>query len=356
MELAVEVPRDELGPVASNEMWAEIYDRVAAADPATTAPRWSSSTRAGWPSASRIAWPNAWAKTPCCRITAACRARCASKPKRGLKNGELRAVVATASLELGIDIGTVDLVCQIGSPRSIAVALQRVGPLRSLDRREARRPPLRHHARRADRMRRAGARHSLAASWTGSRSRERRSTSWRSRSWPNGRVRLERRRALRNWCAARIRIAICHAPSSTQWSAMLSDGIATAARPARRVSASRSGERARARPARRAAGRHHLAAARFRTPRNYSVVARAGRQDRRDGGRRLRRREHGRRRLSARHQFLAHPARRAGPGARGRRAWSAALDSVLERRSARPHARAVRGGLAGARRDRRASR
>jgi ATP-dependent Lhr-like helicase len=47
--------------------------------------------------------------------------------ERRLKAGELKAIVATASLEMGIDIGYIDLVCQIGSPRSIATFLQRVG-------------------------------------------------------------------------------------------------------------------------------------------------------------------------------------------------------------------------------------
>ena len=126
MELAVEVPRDELGPVASNEMWGEIYDRVAELirENRTTLVFVNTrrlSERVTHHLAERLGenavLPHHGSLSRAMRLDA----------EKRLKAGELRAVVATASLELGIDIGTVDLVCQIGSPRSIAVALQRIG-------------------------------------------------------------------------------------------------------------------------------------------------------------------------------------------------------------------------------------
>src|ERR1700688_4002356 len=126
MELAVEVPLDELGPVASNEMWGEIYDRVAELilTHRTTLVFVNTrrlSERVTHALAQRlgenVVLPHHGSLSRALRLNAEAR----------LKSGELRAVVATASLELGIDIGSVDLVCQIGSPRSIAVALQRVG-------------------------------------------------------------------------------------------------------------------------------------------------------------------------------------------------------------------------------------
>jgi len=126
MEIAVEIPRDELGPVASNEMWGEIYDRLAALIRENRTTLVFVNTRR---LAERVAHnlaerlgenavlPHHGSLSRTMRLDA----------ERRLKHGELRAVVATASLELGIDIGTVDLVCQVGSPRSIAVALQRIG-------------------------------------------------------------------------------------------------------------------------------------------------------------------------------------------------------------------------------------
>jgi ATP-dependent Lhr-like helicase len=126
MELAVEVPSDELGPVASGEMWAEIYDRVADYIRARRTTLIFVGTR-------RMSERVAFALTE--RLGEGVvmpHHGSLSKEKRfeaenRLKNGELRAVVATASLELGIDIGTIDLVVQLGSPRSVAVALQRIG-------------------------------------------------------------------------------------------------------------------------------------------------------------------------------------------------------------------------------------
>ncbi|MGA8580368.1 MAG: DEAD/DEAH box helicase, partial [Bryobacteraceae bacterium] len=126
MDLAIEVPRDELGPVATNEMWDEIYDRVAELIRAHRTTLVFVNTRR---LAERVAHhlgerlgidavlPHHGSLSRALRLDA----------EQKLKNGELRAVVATASLELGIDIGAIDLVCQIGSPRSIAVALQRIG-------------------------------------------------------------------------------------------------------------------------------------------------------------------------------------------------------------------------------------
>jgi len=126
MDLAVEVPKDELGPVASNEMWAEIYDRIAALIQEHRTTLVFVNTRR---LAERVAHhlgerlgeeavlAHHGSLSRKLRLTA----------EERLKQGKLKAVVATASLELGIDIGTVDLVCQIGSPRSIAVALQRIG-------------------------------------------------------------------------------------------------------------------------------------------------------------------------------------------------------------------------------------
>ena len=126
LDIAVEVPLDELGAVATNEMWGEIYDRIAELI-------LSHRTTLVFVNTRRLAERVAHQLTERLGESAvlahhgSLSREMRLNAEQRLKSGDLRAVVATASLELGIDIGSVDLVCQIGSPRSIAVALQRIG-------------------------------------------------------------------------------------------------------------------------------------------------------------------------------------------------------------------------------------
>jgi ATP-dependent helicase Lhr and Lhr-like helicase len=126
LDLAVEVPSSPLGPIATNEMWDEIYDRIAELVRQHRSTLVFVNTRR---LAERVA--HHLAERLGEEAVAAHHGSLSRKlrlaAERRLKNGEVQVLVATASLELGIDIGTVDLVCQINSTRSIAVALQRVG-------------------------------------------------------------------------------------------------------------------------------------------------------------------------------------------------------------------------------------
>ncbi|HEY9867626.1 MAG TPA: DEAD/DEAH box helicase, partial [Candidatus Obscuribacterales bacterium] len=126
LDLAVEVPSSPLGAVASNEMWDEIYDRVAQLVGEHRSTLVFVNTRR---LAERVAHHLAerLGEEAVAAHHGSLSRKLRHSAEKKLKAGELQVVVATASLELGIDVGTVDLVIQIGSPRSVSVALQRVG-------------------------------------------------------------------------------------------------------------------------------------------------------------------------------------------------------------------------------------
>ena len=125
-ELVLEVPDSPLESVMSADVWTQVYDRLVALIQAHRTTLVFVNTR-------RMAERVARQLSDRVGETAvtAHHGSLAKEQRLGaeqrLKRGELKALVATASLELGIDIGDVDLVCQLGSPRSIASFLQRVG-------------------------------------------------------------------------------------------------------------------------------------------------------------------------------------------------------------------------------------
>ena len=126
MDLALELTEDELGPIATHELWGRTLDRIAELVKGHRTTLLFVNTRR---LVERVAHqmserlgeeavvPHHGSLSQDTRHLA----------ERRLKEGDVKLCVATSSLELGIDIGAVDLVCQVGSPRSIGLLLQRVG-------------------------------------------------------------------------------------------------------------------------------------------------------------------------------------------------------------------------------------
>ncbi|MGA8427049.1 MAG: DEAD/DEAH box helicase [Candidatus Dormiibacterota bacterium] len=126
LDLSIELPEEELGAVASQEQMADMIERIAAhVGTHHTTLVFVNTRRMSERVAHQLA-ERLGDSAVAAHHGSLSKERRASVENK-LRAGELRALVATASLELGIDIGPVDLVCQLASPRSLATFLQRVG-------------------------------------------------------------------------------------------------------------------------------------------------------------------------------------------------------------------------------------
>jgi ATP-dependent Lhr-like helicase len=126
LDLKIEVLEDELGAVCTSEQWTEIYDRLAALARAHRSTIVFVNTRRLVEKVAMHLGERLGAEAVAAHHGSLSRARRFQAEQR-LKSGDLKAIVATASLELGIDIGAVDLCCLVGSARSIATGVQRIG-------------------------------------------------------------------------------------------------------------------------------------------------------------------------------------------------------------------------------------
>jgi len=126
LDLAIEIPKSPLEAVMSNEVWEEVYRRLAELIEAHRTTLVFVNTRR---MAERVTHhlSELLGADAVTSHHGSLSAKLRLEAEDRLKRGELKALVATASLELGIDIGSVDLVCQLGTTRSIATLLQRVG-------------------------------------------------------------------------------------------------------------------------------------------------------------------------------------------------------------------------------------
>jgi ATP-dependent helicase Lhr and Lhr-like helicase len=125
-DLALEVPDSPLEAVMSAEVWEQVYDRLARLIETHRTTLIFVNTRRMAERVTRQLSDRVGEDQVTAHHGSLAKEQRLDAEQR-LKHGKLKALVATASLELGIDIGEVDLVCQLGSSRSIASLLQRVG-------------------------------------------------------------------------------------------------------------------------------------------------------------------------------------------------------------------------------------
>ncbi|WP_428100761.1 Lhr family helicase [Candidatus Rariloculus sp.] len=125
-DLELDLPQSPLEAIMANEVWTEVYDRLAELirEHRTTLV-FVNTRRLAERAARHLAERLGEDAVTSHHGSLAKEHRLRAEQR--LKQGDIKAIVATSSLELGIDIGDVDLVCQLGSPRSIAALLQRVG-------------------------------------------------------------------------------------------------------------------------------------------------------------------------------------------------------------------------------------
>jgi ATP-dependent helicase Lhr and Lhr-like helicase len=126
LDLALELPNSPLEAVMAGEVWDEIYDRLAELIKAHKTTLVFVNTRRLAERVSRHLAERLGEEAVTAHHGSLSKETRLDAEER-LKAGKLQALVATASLELGIDIGHVDLVCQLGTPRRISTFLQRVG-------------------------------------------------------------------------------------------------------------------------------------------------------------------------------------------------------------------------------------
>jgi ATP-dependent Lhr-like helicase len=126
LDLAIETPPSDLGAVCTHEQWEEVNARIVELINAHRSTLIFVNTRR---LAERLTHQltQLLGEEHVSSHHGSLAADIRLDTEQRLKNGQLKAVVATASLELGIDVGHIDLVIQIGSPRSIATFLQRIG-------------------------------------------------------------------------------------------------------------------------------------------------------------------------------------------------------------------------------------